>query len=257
MQRKLLGMFTAIAAALLLVGVAWASGDQARDDSSSGTVAGTPGSDDMTSVTVADTVTSVTSDDNSGTTNTTLDDDDGTTNTTLDDDDSTTTTTLDDDDSTTHHPRRRSKHPTTPPSTTTTAPPTPPSTTTAAIEMADPTTAQATTTATTIATTAEAKKTTPDAKGHTSARGSKADSNDRPTRDGRSSMRTQWGPIRLCRSPRCRSRVGSRVAEVLATRTLREGERRERLLPRIDGLEMEAWVRDILKSGRVGLACGA
>lgn len=50
MFRKLIGVFTAVTAAGLLVGVAWASGDEARDVSSSGSIAVSASSDASSSV---------------------------------------------------------------------------------------------------------------------------------------------------------------------------------------------------------------
>ncbi|HVR76970.1 MAG TPA: hypothetical protein VMS99_01120 [Acidimicrobiia bacterium] len=108
MARKMFGVFTAVAAALLLVGVAWASGDRASDDSSSGSFASSGslvGSGSVTSVSspsVSSQVTNTSLDDNSSTstsvdsastsstvdnssTSTTIDDHGGTTNTTIDD----------------------------------------------------------------------------------------------------------------------------------------------------------------------------
>jgi hypothetical protein len=104
MPRKLLGVFTAVAAALLLVGVAWASGDAASDDSSSSTAASAK-SDISTSATVAASVTSTSEDDDQAPSTTvddhdgTLEEDDETTGSTIDDDD-TTGSTIDDDDTT-------------------------------------------------------------------------------------------------------------------------------------------------------------
>lgn len=92
---KMIATFTAVTAALLVVGVAWASGDD--DTSTSVTAAGS------SSVTVDTTGTSLedatgTSLDEDGATSTSLDD--GATSTSLDDD-GTTSTSLDDDDHTT------------------------------------------------------------------------------------------------------------------------------------------------------------
>ncbi|HEY6635879.1 MAG TPA: hypothetical protein VI141_09750, partial [Acidimicrobiia bacterium] len=83
-KRTLLGVFTAVAAAMLLVGVAWASDDQSGDDSSPSSVVGTP-TGDSTPITVADTVNGTPAEDNPGTTNTTVDDHGGTTGNTGDD----------------------------------------------------------------------------------------------------------------------------------------------------------------------------
>jgi hypothetical protein len=97
------GVFTAVAAALLLVGVAWASGDRANDDSSSGSIASSgslAGSGSVTSVSspsVSSQATNTSLDDNSST-STTIDDHGGTTNTTIDDHGGTTNTTVDDHD---------------------------------------------------------------------------------------------------------------------------------------------------------------
>ncbi len=125
MRRKMLGVLTAVAAAISLVGVAWASGDGARDVSSSDSVAVTTASsgsapstnagtapdttddsvagtsgESSSSVTIADT-TGTTVDDNGGTTNTTIDDHGGTTGTTVDDHGGTTGTSVDDHGGTT------------------------------------------------------------------------------------------------------------------------------------------------------------
>jgi hypothetical protein len=122
MFRKMLGTVTAVTAALMLVGVAWAAGDAARDDSSAISVAGsavtsasTPTTDDTTSATAPDTTGNTTPDDNSSSTSTspgssttdvtvddsatgtTIDDHGGTTDTTIDDHGGTTGTTVDDD----------------------------------------------------------------------------------------------------------------------------------------------------------------
>jgi hypothetical protein len=118
MARKMFGVFTAVAAALLLVGVAWASGDRASDDSSSGSFASSgslAASGSVTSVSspsVSSQVTNTSLDDNSstsatfddhgGTTNTTVDDHGGTTGTTVDDHGGTTNTTVDDHGGTTN-----------------------------------------------------------------------------------------------------------------------------------------------------------
>jgi hypothetical protein len=114
MARKMFGVFTAVAAALLLVGVAWASADRTSDDSSSGSFASSgslAGSGSVTSVSTPSVSSQVTNtslddhsstsgtiDDNGGTTRTTVDDHGGTTNTTIDDHGGTTRTTFDDHD---------------------------------------------------------------------------------------------------------------------------------------------------------------
>ncbi len=124
MYKKMLGLVTAVAAALMLVGVAWAAGDAARDDSSTPSVAdtaatspSTPTTGDTTGATAPDTTsgttpddssststslgsstTDVTVDDHGGTTGTTIDDHGGTTGTTIHDHGGTTGTTIDDDD---------------------------------------------------------------------------------------------------------------------------------------------------------------
>jgi len=103
MARKMFGVFTAVAAALLLVGVAWASGDRASDDSSSGSFASsgslaTSGSvTSVSSPSVSSQVTNTSLDDNSST-SATFDDHGGTTNTTVDDHGGTTNTSDDDHD---------------------------------------------------------------------------------------------------------------------------------------------------------------
>lgn len=74
MTRKLLGVFTAVAAALLLVGVAWAGSDGAPDDDPENVVE--TRMDSSTDVTLSSTVT--TDDDrDDNTTSTTIDDDSG------------------------------------------------------------------------------------------------------------------------------------------------------------------------------------
>jgi len=93
MFRKMLGTFTAVAAALLLVGVAWASGDDARDDSSSGSSAVSASADVSSSGSLATESTNTSLDDNS--TSTSLDD---STSTSIDDNSS--STSLDDNSST-------------------------------------------------------------------------------------------------------------------------------------------------------------
>ena len=93
MFRKMLGTFTAVAAALLLVGVAWASGDDARDDSSSGSSAVSANADVSSSGSLATESTGTSLDDNS--TSTSLND---STSTSLDDRSS--STTIDDNSST-------------------------------------------------------------------------------------------------------------------------------------------------------------
>ncbi len=125
MQRKMLALLTAAIAAVLVVGVAWASDDGASDDSTAVSVAETAASSPSSSNTVgttADTTgntgstpdtsagtsttdvtvnggsTATTVDDNGGTTGTTVDDHGGTTGTTIDDHGGTTRTTIDDDD---------------------------------------------------------------------------------------------------------------------------------------------------------------
>ncbi len=107
MYRKMLGVVTAVAAALMLVGVAWAAGDAARDDSNTISVADTAASTPSTPTTgdtrsVTSPTTSAADDDSSSTslgsstTDTTVDD--STTSTTIDDHGGTTGTTVDDDD---------------------------------------------------------------------------------------------------------------------------------------------------------------
>lgn len=100
MYRKMIGVFTAVAAALLLVGVAWASGDDSRDASSS-SIAGSASSEASSSVSVSSDVTSTSLDDNAST-STSIDDnsrtsislvDTSSTSTTVD---STTSTSMDD-----------------------------------------------------------------------------------------------------------------------------------------------------------------
>ena len=110
MYRKMLGVVTAVAAALMLVGVAWAAGDAARDDSGTISVAdtaatspSTPTTDDTTGATAPDTTSGTAPDDNSSSTSTSIGSsttdvtvDDSTTSTTIDDNDGTTGTTIDD-----------------------------------------------------------------------------------------------------------------------------------------------------------------
>ena len=67
MFRKMLGVFTAVAAAVLLVGVAWASGDGARDDSSSGSVAASAAADVSSSVSLASSASDTSVDDRTST----------------------------------------------------------------------------------------------------------------------------------------------------------------------------------------------
>ncbi len=113
MFRKMLGTFTAVAAALLLVGVAWASGDDARDDSSSGSSAVSASADVSSSAALATESTGTSLDDNTSTSvddnssSTSVDDNSSTsislvdtstsTSTTID---STTSTSIDDNGST-------------------------------------------------------------------------------------------------------------------------------------------------------------
>ena len=114
MKRKMVGIFTAIVAALLVVGVAWASSDSARDDSGSSSTQVSPTSevslpgsqtDDVTGTSVDDSLIGSSRDDNGGSTPTTIDDNEGSTPTTIDDhggdrdddrDDDSTGTTIDD-----------------------------------------------------------------------------------------------------------------------------------------------------------------
>jgi hypothetical protein len=92
-NRKLVGIFTAVAASLLLVGVAWASGDPGDDPVSSSTQVSptsdvsTPGSQtgEVTDTSVDDRLDSSRRDDNVGSTPTTIDDNGGSTPTTVDD----------------------------------------------------------------------------------------------------------------------------------------------------------------------------
>jgi len=115
MFRKMLGTFTAVAAALLLVGVAWASGDDARDDSNSGSSAvsasadvsssgslatestGTSLDDNSTSTSIDDNSSSTSVDDNSSTSISLVDTSSTSTSTIID---STTSTSVDDNGST-------------------------------------------------------------------------------------------------------------------------------------------------------------
>jgi hypothetical protein len=125
MTKKLLGVFTTVVAALAVVGVAWASGDDgtstsvtaatetsadvSTDASTLSTEATVPGSSSSTSVdastsTSADAATSTSVDDDPGSTTstsiaaTTSTSAAGTTSTSIDDDDDTTTSTTIDDD---------------------------------------------------------------------------------------------------------------------------------------------------------------
>jgi len=95
MARKMLGMFTAVAIALLLVGVAWAGTDGPAEDLSS---------TEATFATIPDeAVTAPTptgEDDDDDTTSTSIHDDDDTTSTSIHDDDTTSTSIHDDDDTT-------------------------------------------------------------------------------------------------------------------------------------------------------------
>jgi hypothetical protein len=100
MFRKMIATFTAVTAALLVVGVAWASGDD--DTSTSVTAAGSSSVTVDSTGTSLDDSTGTSVDDDSGT-STSLDDstvtslgDNGTTSTSQDD--GTTSTSLDDDD---------------------------------------------------------------------------------------------------------------------------------------------------------------
>ena len=110
MFRRMIGIFTAVAAALLLVGVAWASGGPDRDDPGTGSLGTTASSstdstgtslDDDTSTSVDDSTTSTSVDDNSTTSITLIDT--STTSTTVDTttstsiDEGSTSTTIDDD----------------------------------------------------------------------------------------------------------------------------------------------------------------
>ena len=109
MNRKIVGIFTAVAAALLLVGVAWASSDSGDDPGSSSTQisptsdVSTPGSQtgDVTDTSVDDRLVSSGRDDNGGSTATTIDDNHGSTATTIDDNEGSTPTTVDDHTATT------------------------------------------------------------------------------------------------------------------------------------------------------------
>jgi len=96
--RKMIGIFTAIAAALAVVGVAWAGGDE-LSSSTSASLASSTSLDVSTTSPTADTSTSVTTTDSSTpfgeSTSTTLDDGGSSTSTTIDD---STGTSLDDDD---------------------------------------------------------------------------------------------------------------------------------------------------------------
>jgi hypothetical protein len=104
-NRKMVGIFTAIVAALLVVGVAWASSDSARDDSGSSSTQVSPTSevslpgsetDDVTGTSVDDSLIGSSRDDNGGSTPTTIDDNGGSTPTTIDDNGGSTPTTIDD-----------------------------------------------------------------------------------------------------------------------------------------------------------------
>ncbi|MEE9178496.1 MAG: hypothetical protein V3U46_08710 [Acidimicrobiia bacterium] len=94
MARKMLGVFTAVAAAMLLVGVAWAGTDSAEELSSTEATAATITDEGVTVPTTAD------DEDDDDTTSTSVhddeDDDDTTTSTTIPGD--TTTTSIHDDD---------------------------------------------------------------------------------------------------------------------------------------------------------------
>jgi hypothetical protein len=101
----MVGIFTAVAAALLLVGVAWAGSDATSDDTGSSSTQIPPASDvslpgsqggDVTGTSLDDRLDSSGRDDNGGTTATTIDDNGGTTATTIDDNGGTTATTIDD-----------------------------------------------------------------------------------------------------------------------------------------------------------------
>jgi hypothetical protein len=104
-NRKIVGIFTAIVAALLVVGVAWASSDSARDDSGSSSTqlpptseVTSPGSqaDDVTGTSLDDSEIGSSRDDKGGSTPTTIDDNGGSTPTTIDDNGGSTPTTIDD-----------------------------------------------------------------------------------------------------------------------------------------------------------------
>jgi hypothetical protein len=82
----MIGIFTAVVAALLLVGVAWASSDSARDDAGSSSTQVSPTSDvsnpgsqmgEVTGTSLQDRLTRSGGDDNDGSTPTTIDDHDG------------------------------------------------------------------------------------------------------------------------------------------------------------------------------------
>lgn len=94
MARKMLGVFTAVAAAMLLVGVAWAGTDSAEELSSTEATAATISDEGVTVPMTAD------DEDDDDTTSTSVhddeDDDDTTTSTTIPGD--TTTTSIHDDD---------------------------------------------------------------------------------------------------------------------------------------------------------------
>ena len=105
MNRKMVGVFTAVAAALLLVGVAWAGSDATSDDIGSSSteippasVVSLPGSrgGDVTGTSLNDRLDSSGRDDNGGSAPTTVNDNGGTTATTIDDNGGSTPTTVDD-----------------------------------------------------------------------------------------------------------------------------------------------------------------
>lgn len=99
MFKKMLGTFTAVAAALLLVGVAWASGDDARDDSSSGSSAVSASADVSSSGSLSTGSTGASLDDNSSSTsfdaNTSTSIDDNSSSTSVDDNSSTSISLVD------------------------------------------------------------------------------------------------------------------------------------------------------------------
>jgi len=104
-NRKMVGVFTAVAAALLLVGVAWAGSDATSDDIGSSSteippasVVSLPGSrgGDVTGTSLNDRLDSSGRDDNGGSAPTTVNDNGGTTATTIDDNGGSTPTTIDD-----------------------------------------------------------------------------------------------------------------------------------------------------------------
>jgi hypothetical protein len=100
MARKMLGVFTAVAAALLLVGVAWAGTDGSGEQQSAtdSTVSTVP-EGDTTSSTIDDDETTTSTSIPGDTTSSTIDDDDTTTSTSIPGD--TTSSTIDDDETTT------------------------------------------------------------------------------------------------------------------------------------------------------------